>query len=535
MTPVAIGVYVHAEPEQFKATLASLAANTKQPVQVMILADGPDDEMRRELKAHAGLSILSTDEPRGGAACFNRLAEAGDTEVVVLLESGTLVGPGWLDCLLASLDGDPGNGLAGPSTNRTWNEQCMFPRATGTTGAVERTARECARRFGGIWHSLEPLHSLAAFCYAVKRDVLVAIGAADEGYGMGPCWEMDYNIRAARAGFKGVWAKGAYAYRHPITARQRRDEGLYLEANKRRYQNKFCALQLKGERAEHASHCRGEACEHFAPRELIQVRIPLRNPKPVVKAKPARPLVSCVMPTCGRKEFVLQSVCYFNRQDYPERELLILDDGPENLSREIPRDPSIRYFHFNERRSIGTKRNIGCQLARGSVIACWDDDDWYAPRRLSVQMKTLLSGDAQLCALPARVFFDLRKWEFWSCTPGLHRRLWAGDVAAGTLVYHRHVWERLAKYPDRSLAEDGLFLKAAIRRGANLTRVNGELLFIYLRHGKNSWSFACGHLGNPHEWQRIPEPELPPTDRAFYAKLASKFNEKSLDFALQRQ
>ena len=95
-------------------------------------------------------------------------------------------------------------------------------------------------------------------------------------------------------------------------------------------------------------------------------------------------------------------------------------------------------------------------------------------------------------------------------------------MAAGTLVYRRHVWERLAKYPDRSLAEDGVFLKEAIGRGAKLARVDRGRLFIYLRHGKNSWSFTCGQHGNSREWRRIPEPKLPAADRAFYAKMAAK-------------
>ena len=42
------------------------------------------------------------------------------------------------------------------------------------------------------------------FCYAVRRRVIDAVSAADERYSLGPCWEMDYNIRAARAGWRGV-------------------------------------------------------------------------------------------------------------------------------------------------------------------------------------------------------------------------------------------------------------------------------------------------------------------------------------------
>jgi hypothetical protein len=57
-------------------------------------------------------------EPFGPPACLNRLAAATDAPVVMLLESGVLVRPGWLDSLLATLDADPFRGLAGPSTNR---------------------------------------------------------------------------------------------------------------------------------------------------------------------------------------------------------------------------------------------------------------------------------------------------------------------------------------------------------------------------------------------------------------------------------
>src|SRR5207302_11079438 len=111
--------------------------------------------------------------------------------------SGARVGPRWLEFLLAGLDADPRNGLAGPSTNRCWNEQGAFPRSGTSAAGIAWTAREAARRFGGTTRTLEPLHSLADFCYAVRKDVLRAIGPADEGYGLGPCWELDYNVRAA--------------------------------------------------------------------------------------------------------------------------------------------------------------------------------------------------------------------------------------------------------------------------------------------------------------------------------------------------
>jgi hypothetical protein len=64
------------------------------------------------------------------------MAASTAADIVVLLESGSLVGPGWLDRLLAALDADPRPGLAGPSTNLAWNEQGVFP-GSGDTFAQE--------------------------------------------------------------------------------------------------------------------------------------------------------------------------------------------------------------------------------------------------------------------------------------------------------------------------------------------------------------------------------------------------------------
>ena len=275
MKQVCIGIHVHAEPDRLQATLASLQAHTTPTVELLLLPDGPDEATQAVLATLNDLQQYGTVEPLGPPACFNRLVTSSKAHIFVLLESGALVGPAWLDYILAALDADPRNGLAGPSTNHAWNEQGMFPRSGGTLAEVTLTAQEAARRFGLTTRTLEPLHSLADFCYVVRREVVQAVGAADEGYGLGPCWEMDYNIRAARAGFRGVWACAAYVHRAPFTARRRREEARRFAASKQRYQDKFCALRLRGERTSYAPHCRGEACEHFAPSKLIQIQSPL--------------------------------------------------------------------------------------------------------------------------------------------------------------------------------------------------------------------------------------------------------------------
>ena len=504
-----------------------MRANTNRPFELLLLPDGPDQPTAEALRSDPELSRIAqsaTAEPLGTPACFNRLIGHSDADVVVMVESGSVVGPRCIDFLVDAI-ARSNRGLAGPSTNRSWNEQGISPPNPHSSESVQQAAALALHRFGGSARSLAPLHSLADFCYAVRREVVDAIGGADEAYGLGPCWEMDYNIRAARAGYTGVWVGGAYAYRHPMTARRRASEGERMVTSKRLYQDRFCALRLRGEHAEYEDHCRGDGCEHFAPISLITLALspkdrgtPRANPRPAPSpAQPKVPLVSCLMPTRDRPDLAVRAVGYFLAQDYPNKELVIVEDGIPILAELLPVDSRVRLVSSDVIRSVGTMRNQSCELARGEILVQFDDDDWHGPTRVSEQVKSICAGEADITGLRDSIVFDLGRWQFWKLDAALHRRLFVRDVHGGTLAFRRHVWENLARYPNRSLGEDAAFVDQAVRRGARLRAVSAEGLFIYIRHATNAWQLRCGQAVDPSGWKLIAETHLPPEDRAFYA------------------
>jgi glycosyltransferase involved in cell wall biosynthesis len=522
-----IGIYAHEAPAGLRATLAAVRIAA---CDVVVIADTPDPATAAAIRALAGVHVLWIEGSGGGPpACFNRLAAAADAEAVILLESGALPAPGALERLLAAL-GQDGVGIAGPSTNSAWNEQAAFPGHRGSPADVARTGAEAVRRFGTATRSLGPLWGPADFCLAVSRDVIATIGAADEGYGLGPCWEMEYCARAMRAGFDAVWVGGAYVWRAPFTRRRTRGEQTLFEASRRRYQDGLCALRLRGERAGYEPHCRGDVCEHFAPPELITLTRALAPPAPAAVPavpSPARPrepdrLVTCIMPTRDRADFALHAVELFRHQDYERRELVIVDDGSDDLAARLPDDPRIRYVRAPRGETIGAKRNRAIAGSRGAFLVQWDDDDWYGPRRLSAQLAPLLAGRADITGLTCPLFFELDPWRFWRVSPRLHSRLFIGDVHGGTLALTRRVWDQLAQYPAASLAEDAALLRRATARGARLERVRGEGHFVYLRHGANAWRFVCGEHVDRNGWTRGTEPPFAPGDRAFYAARSTR-------------
>ena len=508
----------------------------------MLLPDGPDPETSAALSRLPRLQVIpqwATDAPCGTPACYNRLIEGARTDVIILLESGARPAPDAITRLMKALD-TPSIGLAGPSTNIAWNEQGILPASEGTTPGLLAAAAEARRRFANSTRLLTPLHSLADFCLAVRTDVTDIVGAADEGFGLGPCWEMEYNVRAARAGFAGVWVGAAFVHRAPLTLRRRIEESLRFDANRQRYQDRLCGQRLDGTTNHYKAHCLGDDCPHFAPVNKISIRLPLGSQFPAraapravgpdrlydvrrwAKRQVGDPLVSCVMPTADRPEFVVQAINLLRRQDYEDWELVVIDDGALDtraaLARELY-DPRIIWVRISHSVSIGQKRNIGCNRARGEFIAHWDDDDWHGRGRLRRQLTPLLMGTAAITGLRNVPWFDVGSWRFLLPSQSFHHQLFAADVAGGSLVYRRSIWTRI-KYPHCSMAEDSVFLKSALRDGYEMIALPADDLYIYVRHGRNTWRTSESRRNGINDWLQIAEPEYFIDDREFYRQFS---------------
>src|SRR5262245_34588421 len=154
VTSASIVIHVHQEPEAFRATLAAVRAHTPRRHDLVIVADGADAAIDRELNRVPDARIVRHGAPRGAAACLNLGFIDTAAEVVALLESGSVPAPGWLDLLLAPFEHDATCGITGPSTNLSWNEQAAFAGCGGTAAEVAATADQARARYGTFARTL---------------------------------------------------------------------------------------------------------------------------------------------------------------------------------------------------------------------------------------------------------------------------------------------------------------------------------------------------------------------------------------------
>jgi hypothetical protein len=165
-------------------------------------------------------------------------------------------------------------------------------------------------------------------------------------------------------------------------------------------------------------------------------------------------LVSCIMPTADRRNFVPQAIRCFLAQDYAERELVILDDGADSVADLVPEDSRIHYVRASQKQKLGAKRNECIKLCRGTLITHWDDDDWSAPHRISYQVQTLMREQAEVCGLRQMLFYDRTTSQNWLYTYPETGRQW---LAGGSLLYTRGFWQR-NPFPDVQVGEDTRFI-----------------------------------------------------------------------------
>ncbi|WP_241677212.1 glycosyltransferase family 2 protein [Bifidobacterium jacchi] len=109
------------------------------------------------------------------------------------------------------------------------------------------------------------------------------------------------------------------------------------------------------------------------------------------------------MPTYNRAGLIGRSIDSILLQDYTNFELIIVDDGSTDNTKEIVRefaDPRIRYV-YQKNQGACVARNLGVSIAKGNIIAFQDSDDVWLPGKLSVQLSNMAANgsDIDICQM----------------------------------------------------------------------------------------------------------------------------------------
>ena len=169
------------------------------------------------------------------------------------------------------------------------------------------------------------------------------------------------------------------------------------------------------------------------------------------------PFVSICTPTFNRRPFIPYAIKCFNHQDYPKdrMEWIILDDGTDKIEDLVTDIPQVKYFKYDEKMTLGKKRNLMHEKTIGDIIVYMDDDDYYPPERVSHAVSMLQSHPSALCAGASEIYIYFKHidkmYQFGPYGPK--------HATAGTFAFRRKLLEDHNYEDTAALAEEKAFLK----------------------------------------------------------------------------
>ena len=194
------------------------------------------------------------------------------------------------------------------------------------------------------------------------------------------------------------------------------------------------------------------------------------------------PRVTVIVAAYNGERFLKETLESVFAQDFDSFEVVFVDDGSEDRTREIAQSFAVRYVR-QANQGLPAARNAGLALARGDLVAFLDDDDVLPPTKLSTQVGYLDAHPETGCVL------GRQEWIFDGVDPPQMARdpIFGelGGIQLVTAMIRRHVLEELGGFdPSYRYAEDrDLFIRMR-ERGVEIA-VLPEVVLHKRLHGSN--------------------------------------------------
>jgi len=163
------------------------------------------------------------------------------------------------------------------------------------------------------------------------------------------------------------------------------------------------------------------------------------------------PLVSCLCVTYGRPVLLGEAIKCFIDQNYPNKELIVLNDqvGVELYMDNCP--DSVKIINHPTRfNSLGEKRNYSKSIGNGEFFCVWDDDDLYTPYRISDSVR-LMQQNPNYDIIKAR--------EAFMSVDNKNYKVVSNVFHSQAIISKKYMTQN--QYPFKSIGEDTDFEKNA--------------------------------------------------------------------------
>jgi len=174
-------------------------------------------------------------------------------------------------------------------------------------------------------------------------------------------------------------------------------------------------------------------------------------------------LVSIVLPTFNRAEYLPRAINSVINQTYKNWEILIIDDGSEDetlnlVKNYINNDVNIKYY-FHENRGAAYSMNVGMENSKGDFITFLGSDDEYLPNHLQLRVEYLLQNEnIDLLHSPAKIIGNQFVKDKYDLSQKIHLD---NCILGGTLFGKAEVFHKLKGFKLLNYSPESEFIERA--------------------------------------------------------------------------
>jgi len=179
----------------------------------LIIIDNNSGEATKEFltgkQKSMGFTLITNKKNKGFAYACNQGIKVAKYNYICLLNSDTVVSPGWLEKMLPAFK-YPQAGIVGPSSCFVTGRQQIKHLSRKR---FDMQLKDIIKVSNKLEEGIIELERVYGFCFLLSKKVVEAIGVFDhKGFPIGGGEEIDYDRRAREAGFKLYWVKHAYVH-----------------------------------------------------------------------------------------------------------------------------------------------------------------------------------------------------------------------------------------------------------------------------------------------------------------------------------
>jgi len=200
-------------------------------------ADNSAVQIKQVTDGRRGVRFIANTSNRGFAGGNNDGAAIATGEILILLNSDTIVPAGELAKLSRLMLENPEWAMLGPVTNQAGNEQKIHTKGIDLDTVLEEGRTWCRHSRQAVY----PSERLDFFCVAIRKQIYAQLGGLDERFGAGYYEDTDFSLQVKKAGLPMMFTEDAFIYHQAgksFSREGRRKVKQLMRANRRKLERK---------------------------------------------------------------------------------------------------------------------------------------------------------------------------------------------------------------------------------------------------------------------------------------------------------